>query len=208
MASMMGVAVAGGAPGGVRMAQQPPELNATSVPTASGAPMATAVPAAAAAAAAAAGPSGVSVGGGYSSMGGMMGMQLASAEEDKAEVEQFINSLENAEPTIPDEVVDYFLARAGFRGADKRLKRIVALAADHFVSSIAYSADQSSKKQWQEAEKTQQQQQPDLLSGIDIGEGAAAAEQDAVKTLTMENLQQALLEFGIDLKRPEYWIDP
>lgn len=107
------------------------------------------------------------------------------ATKDAAEVEQLVSKLEGAQPTIPDEVVDYFLSRAGFRGADAQLKRIIALAADHFVSSIAQSADKSSR-QWK-----QQGMEP-----------------EGDKTLTMEALQQALLEHDIDLKRPEYWVDP
>lgn len=116
------------------------------------------------------------------------------ASVDSAEVERFVERLADVRPTIPDEVVDYFLARAGFCAADVQVKRIIALAADHFVSSVAHLADQSSVKQWQE----QQPQAPPPDAGSDAAD----------KTLTMEALQQALLQHGIDLKRPDYWVDP
>lgn len=115
------------------------------------------------------------------------------ASVDSAEVERFVERMADVRPTIPDEVVDYFLARAGFCAADVQVKRIIALAADHFVSSVAHLADQSSVKQWQE-------QQPQASQ--------ADADADAEKTLTMEALQQALLQHGVDLKRPDYWVDP
>lgn len=118
------------------------------------------------------------------------------ASKDSAEVERFVERMAEVRPTIPDEVVDYFLARAGFCAADVQVKRIIALAADHFVSSVAHLADQSSVRQWQEQQK---QDQP-----ADADADAA----DADKTLTMEALQQALLQYGIDLKRPDYWVDP
>lgn len=54
----------------------------------------------------------------------------------------FLLMLDGYEPLIPDEVIDFYLERAGFECEDIRLKRLISLAAEKFVSDIASDAFQ------------------------------------------------------------------
>ncbi|WFD34912.1 hypothetical protein MCUN1_001757 [Malassezia cuniculi] len=55
---------------------------------------------------------------------------------------EFMHMLDDYAPLIPDEVSDFYLERAGFQTDDVRLKRLLALAAEKFVSDIASDAFQ------------------------------------------------------------------
>ncbi|KPV74315.1 uncharacterized protein RHOBADRAFT_44802 [Rhodotorula graminis WP1] len=50
--------------------------------------------------------------------------------------------MDDYQPVIPDEVTDYYLQRSGFDTNDVRVKRLLALAAQRFISSIASDAFQ------------------------------------------------------------------
>ncbi|KAI9511608.1 transcription initiation factor TFIID 23-30kDa subunit-domain-containing protein, partial [Russula earlei] len=72
--------------------------------------------------------------------------RLPSAEtrKDRSLVD-FLLMLDDYEPLIPDEVTDYYLQRVGFDCQDARLKRLLALAAQKFVSDIAADAYQHAR---------------------------------------------------------------
>jgi len=105
---------------------------------------------------------------------------LSSTEE----IEDFLSSLEDYVPTIPDEVVQYYLNRTGFICNDIRVKRLIALAAQKFISDIANDALQYCKIRQSNALK-----------------------KDKRLTLTMEDLAQSGKEYGINIKKPEYYAD-
>ncbi|KAL2925752.1 Transcription initiation factor TFIID subunit 10 [Bienertia sinuspersici] len=43
-------------------------------------------------------------------------------------------------PTIPDELVEHYLAKSGFQCPDVRLIRLVAVATQKFISEVATDA--------------------------------------------------------------------
>ncbi|XP_064486157.1 transcription initiation factor TFIID subunit 10-like [Ornithodoros turicata] len=94
--------------------------------------------------------------------------------------------LEDYSPTIPDAVTSHFLNRAGFEASDPRVVRLISIAAQKFISDIANDALQHCKMR---------------------GAGQSKkATKDKRYTLTMEDLSPALLEHGINVKKPYYFV--
>ena len=93
-------------------------------------------------------------------------------------------------PLIPDEVTDYYLERAGFQCEDVRLKRLLALATEKFVSDIASDAFQYARIR--------------TNAGPSRSHRPGASARDRTRTvLTMDDLSAALGEYGIDARRAE-----
>eukprot|EP01089_Gocevia_fonbrunei_P014884 TRINITY_DN4209_c0_g1_i1.p1 TRINITY_DN4209_c0_g1~~TRINITY_DN4209_c0_g1_i1.p1 ORF type:complete len:101 (-),score=18.63 TRINITY_DN4209_c0_g1_i1:1-303(-) len=65
-------------------------------------------------------------------------MELSS--EEKENIEDFLSSMEDYVPTIPDECVEYYLNKTGFMCSDVKVKRVVSLAAQKFISDVANDA--------------------------------------------------------------------
>jgi len=104
----------------------------------------------------------------------------------KEEIEDFIASLEDYSPTIPDEVTQFYLNRTGFLCPDVRMKRLISLAAQKFVSDVANDALQYCK----------------------IRQSSTKAKKQEKKfVLTMDDLSQSLRDYGVNLKRPDYFVD-
>lgn len=43
------------------------------------------------------------------------------AWESKEEMDQFLSALEDFQPTIPDDLTDFYLRKSGFQTTDKRV---------------------------------------------------------------------------------------
>lgn len=74
--------------------------------------------------------------------------------------------------------------RAGFEPNDPRLVRLVSVAAQKFISDIANDALQHCKMRGQALKKQGKEKK---------------------LTLTMEDLQLALQDYGISVKKPQYF---
>ncbi|ELU12612.1 hypothetical protein CAPTEDRAFT_90229, partial [Capitella teleta] len=98
----------------------------------------------------------------------------------------FVMQLEDHTPTIPDSVTAYYLNRAGFEATDPRVTRLAALAAQKFVSDIANDALQNCKMKAS-------------------GQSVKKQPKDKRLTLTMDDLAPALAEYGINVKKPQYF---
>ena len=108
---------------------------------------------------------------------------------DHAMVE-ILRQLHGYTPLIPDEVTDYYLERAGFQCEDVRLKRLLALATEKFVSDIASDAFQYARIR--------------TNAGPSRSHRPGASARDRTRTvLTMDDLSAALGEYGIDARRAE-----
>lgn len=112
-------------------------------------------------------------------------------EEEKESIEDLLNSLEDFVPAIPDEVVNYYLTKTGFMCSDEKIRRLVSLAAQKFVADIAEDALQYCKIR---------QQSPANRDKHRGKEGQRLV-------LTMDDLSQSLKEYGITVKKPEYFVD-
>ncbi|KAH0836643.1 transcription initiation factor TFIID 23-30kDa subunit-domain-containing protein [Lanmaoa asiatica] len=118
-----------------------------------------------------------------------------AAEEARKDrtLAEFLLMLDEYEPLIPNEVTDYYLQRVGFECEDVRLKRLLSLAAQKFVSDIASDAYQHARIRTNAA------------SGRARTTPGAAKDKTRT-TLTMEDLSAALAEYGINARKPEFYI--
>ncbi|XP_020265467.1 transcription initiation factor TFIID subunit 10 [Asparagus officinalis] len=110
--------------------------------------------------------------------------------DDEAALTEFLSSLMDYTPTIPDELVEHYLAKSGFQCPDLRLTRLVAVAAQKFISEVASDALQHCKARTAAPvkDKSKQPKEKRLV-------------------LTMDDLSKALREYGVNLKHPEYFAD-
>ncbi|EIW67043.1 hypothetical protein TREMEDRAFT_19213, partial [Tremella mesenterica DSM 1558] len=103
---------------------------------------------------------------------------------------EFLVMLDKYKPLIPEEVTEYYLQKAGFECTDPRLKRLLSLSAQKFVSDLARDALHFAKLR---------------VNGTAVGRGRPASGVDKNRiVLTMDDLSQALGEHGVDLKKPDY----
>ncbi|KAH0894806.1 hypothetical protein HID58_057235 [Brassica napus] len=132
------------------------------------------------------------------------GQQSGEAKhEDDAVLTEFLGSLMDYTPTIPDDLVEHYLAKSGFQCPDVRLIRLVAVATQKFVADVASDALQHCKARPAPVVKDKKQQKDKRL------------------ILTMEDLSKALREvsassggfdphlsiYGVNVKHPEYFAD-
>lgn len=98
----------------------------------------------------------------------------------------FVQQLEDYAPTIPDSVTAFYLNRAGFEASDPRITRLISIAAQKFISDIANDALQHCKMKGTVQSKNKGK--------------------DKKLTLSMDDLTPALAEYGINVKKPAYFI--
>ncbi|KAJ3486810.1 hypothetical protein NLI96_g3983 [Meripilus lineatus] len=122
--------------------------------------------------------------------------QAEEARKDKS-LAEFLLMLDDYEPLVPNEVTDYFLQRVGFECEDVRLKRLLSLAAQKFVSDIAADAYQHARIRTNAAGGRTRANQ---------FSGPSSARDKTKTTLTMDDLSAALAEYGITSRKPEFYM--
>ncbi|QRG40418.1 hypothetical protein FDK38_004889 [Candidozyma auris] len=131
-------------------------------------------------------------------------------------------------PIIPDGVTDYYLARNGFETTDIRVKRLLALATQKFVSDIAQDAYEYSRirsssavynssnpqvraKQLLQGQQFANQQNSAASGNVENTEQSQpqshfnAGHQQGKIVLTMEDLSNALNEYGVNTSKPDFY---
>lgn len=145
-------------------------------------------------------------------------------------------------PIIPDAVTDYYLAKNGFETTDVKIKRLLALATQKFISDIAqdayeYSRIRSSSAVYNSANpqtrakqllQGQQYANQQTLTGVGGGNsvadggnvdeqlqqqlqlqpshsGSSAGNQQGKIVLTIEDLSNALSEYGLNTARSDFY---
>ncbi|XP_039141375.1 transcription initiation factor TFIID subunit 10 [Dioscorea cayenensis subsp. rotundata] len=110
--------------------------------------------------------------------------------DDESALAEFLSSLMDYTPTIPDELVEHYLARSGFQCPDLRLTRLVAVASQKFITDVASDALQHCKARLSAPvkDKSKQPKEKRLI-------------------LTMDDLSKALREHGVNVKHQEYFAD-
>ncbi|KAF7356756.1 Transcription initiation factor TFIID subunit 10 [Mycena venus] len=123
-----------------------------------------------------------------------------AAEEARKDrtLAEFMLMLDDYEPLIPNEVTDYYLQRVGFECEDVRLKRLLSLAAQKFVSDIAADAYQHARIRTNAQGGRTRTNQPFA--------GPNSNKDKTRTTLTMEDLSAALSEYGINSRKPEFYM--
>lgn len=120
--------------------------------------------------------------------------ELARKDRTLAE---FMLMLDEYEPLVPAEVTDHYLQQVGFECHDVRLKRLISLAAQKFIADIASDAFQHARIRTNAA--------PSRLKAT--GFAGTSAKNDRTRTvLTMDDLSAALGEYGINAKKPDFYL--
>ncbi|KAK6927700.1 Transcription initiation factor TFIID, 23-30kDa subunit [Dillenia turbinata] len=112
-------------------------------------------------------------------------------QDDDAVLSEFLASLMDYTPTIPDELVEHYIAKSGFQCPDVRLIRLVAVATQKFISEVASDALQHCKARQSAVIKDKRDKQ----------------QKDKRLVLTMEDLSKALREYGVNIKHQDYFAD-
>ncbi|GAA5906220.1 hypothetical protein JCM6882_006079 [Rhodosporidiobolus microsporus] len=138
-------------------------------------------------------------------------------ERKDQELAQLLEMMDDYKPIIPDEVTDYYLQRAGFDTNDVRVKRLLALSAQRFISSISSDAFQYARARTaagpggRGAAGAAASAAAAAAAGGGAGGAAGGAGKEAKKgrqrtVLTMEDLSAALKEYGVDASRAPYYL--
>ncbi|KAH8104137.1 transcription initiation factor TFIID 23-30kDa subunit-domain-containing protein [Cristinia sonorae] len=122
--------------------------------------------------------------------------QTAEEARRNTTLAEFLLMLDDYEPLIPNEVTDYYLQRVGFECEDPRLKRLLSLAAQKFVSDIAADAYQHARIRTNASGGR---------SRVNVT-GPQSARDKTKTTLMMEDLSAALAEYGITSRKPEFYM--
>ncbi|KAK3387883.1 transcription initiation factor TFIID 23-30kDa subunit-domain-containing protein [Podospora didyma] len=152
------------------------------------------------------------------------------ATRKDASLKEFLNRMDEYAPIIPDAVTNYYMTRAGLPPppqTDQRLARLLALATQKFVADIAADAYQYSRIR---ASNTSGMSNLGAAAGFSVpgqpanqpgnkdqgrngalgiqrpgfGGGGAGGSQNRT-VLTMEDLGMAVGEFGVNVKRSEFY---
>ncbi|KAI9636928.1 transcription initiation factor TFIID 23-30kDa subunit-domain-containing protein [Dioszegia hungarica] len=111
-----------------------------------------------------------------------------AARRDRS-LAEFLVMLDGYKPLIPEEVTEYYLQRAGFDCSDPRLKRLLSLSTQKFISDLSRDAFHFAKLR---------------VNGAGAGRGRPAAADRNRVVLTMDDLSLALGEHGVNVKKPDY----
>lgn len=94
-----------------------------------------------------------------------------------------LEAIEEFDSSIPDPVVHHFLNVAGLQTNDKRIVRLIAIAAQKLIHDIVSDSLQHCKLRGAQGKKTKERKY----------------------TLTIEDLASALAEYGIEVRRQHYF---
>lgn len=122
-----------------------------------------------------------------------------SIQDDRTQgqvLSDFLVQLEDYTPTIPDAVTSYYCQSAGFEPSDPRIVRLIAIAAQKFISDVANDALQHCKTRTSNAP----------TSHGSSKNQKAQNNKDRKYTLTMEDLAPALADYGITARKAHYFV--
>ncbi|KAG5357191.1 Transcription initiation factor TFIID subunit 10 [Yarrowia sp. C11] len=121
---------------------------------------------------------------------------------------EFLENMNEYAPIIPDAVTDYYLAKSGFQTNDVRIKRLLALATQKFISDLASDAYQHSRIRSSSSVSSASNPQARakaLVAGVGGTQVQSSTSGRSKIVLTMEDLSSASSEYGLNLKRPDFY---
>ncbi|PKU78645.1 hypothetical protein MA16_Dca014910 [Dendrobium catenatum] len=136
--------------------------------------------------------------------------------DDEAALTEFLSSLMDYTPTIPDELVEHYLGKSGFQCPDLRLTRLVAVATQKFITEIASDALQHCKARLSAPVKDKSKQPKEKRLVLTMDDLSRALREFASRNLgafelliglTMLVIFQFVSAYGVNLKHPDYFAD-
>ncbi|DAZ95193.1 TPA: hypothetical protein N0F65_013038, partial [Lagenidium giganteum] len=129
--------------------------------------------------------------------------------DDVAQVKDFLEVMKTYSPTIPEELVEYYLQQSGFSTTDPRIVRMIALVAHKFIVDATHDAMQFQRIRSQGSSSSSSSSGSSLPSmGASVGSaGASGGPSSSRVVLTMEDLAASLKEYGVNLTKPDYLSD-
>lgn len=94
-----------------------------------------------------------------------------------------LDAIEEFDSSIPDVVVHHYLNSAGMQTTDSRIVRLIAVAAQKFIHDIVSDSLQRCKLRSTQGKKAKEKKY----------------------TLNMEDLSSALAEYGLEVRRQQYF---
>ena len=128
---------------------------------------------------------------------GAAGEGAAGAEEGAAPAsleDRLLAGLAEHQTLVPEELAAKVLGECGVRTSDPRVAKLLAFATQHFIASVVHDAREVERRR---RTLLTQRSLEDL--GFDL--------KDKRQILTMEDLAQALEDYGITLKGPNHFAD-
>lgn len=137
-------------------------------------------------------------------------------KKDKT-LDDILGLVEDNPPIIPDAVIDYYLMKNGFDCADVRVKRLLALATQKFVSDIAADAYEYSRIRssvaLSNANNGQARARQLMLGQQQPGQQQISQQQQQQNekttaskvVLTVNDLSSAVAEYGLNIGRPDFY---
>ncbi|KAH7040671.1 transcription initiation factor TFIID 23-30kDa subunit-domain-containing protein [Microdochium trichocladiopsis] len=147
-------------------------------------------------------------------------------------LKEFLNKMDDYAPIIPDAVTNYYMTKAGLPPpphTDPRLARLIALAVQKFVADVAADAYQYSRIRASNTSTNNPMGNLGAAAGIPMpGQAPGGSSKDQGKggplgiqragyggggqggsqnrtVLTMEDLGMAVGEYGVNVKRSEFY---
>ncbi|KAG6616238.1 Transcription initiation factor TFIID subunit [Phytophthora cinnamomi] len=117
---------------------------------------------------------------------------------EAAQLDAFLAAMTQYSPTVPEELVEFYLQQTGFVTNDVRVTRLISLAAHKLLLDVTHDAMQYQRIRAQATSTTSS-------TAAQAADGASPAASRSV--LTMEDLAASLKEYGINICRPEYVSD-
>ncbi|KAE8977208.1 hypothetical protein PR003_g13506 [Phytophthora rubi] len=121
---------------------------------------------------------------------------------EAAQLDAFLAAMTQYSPTVPEELVEFYLHQGGFVTNDVRITRLISLAAHKLLLDVAHDAMQY---QCIRSQATSSTSSAAALAAMQTTDGASPTGSRAV--LTMEDLAASLKEYGVNICRPEYVSD-
>ncbi len=149
-------------------------------------------------------------------------------------LDEFCMKLEDINTTMPDQVINHYMKKAGFIVNDPKLVKIISIASQKFISEIVNDVMQHHKLKTKSAssQSASASAAPNAAAGSSkvapsekstkgaaaaaaasaaaTSAAAAAAQANAAGnvplTLTLEDLSQVLETYGINVKKPYYFM--
>jgi transcription initiation factor TFIID subunit 10 len=112
------------------------------------------------------------------------------AEENEKKLLDVLALVDSYEPLIPEELIDYYFTKAGVQCEDARLKKLVSLIGQKFLSDVTSDAIKHARLR-NSSNALGSSVKPSSLKGKQ-------------PSFTLEDLSFALSERGIDIQRPPY----